>query len=247
MLWLPWYRAGGMAGMEQAPLATRAGLSSWWDLEEASGAAADAKGSNTLSATNNPVSAAGKIGNARAFVSASSQYLSVASNATLQTTSSGFWLASWVNFTTLKAASLISKGSFAGYNNADYSLEFTTSGNFFNFSVGTGSASATATDATARTTGTWYFVFAWYDPSTGNLNIQVNNGAVTSQALGAAPVVTANAFALGAWPTPGNYLNGALDSVAFGKPASIGSIITELGTQLYNAGSGRSYAQFAAL
>ena len=77
-----------------SPLLTN--LVSYWTLDEASGTRADSHGTNHLTPTNAPVGATGKIGNGCDFESSSAQYLSCASNPTLQTGDVDFTIAAWV-------------------------------------------------------------------------------------------------------------------------------------------------------
>src|SRR5262252_1520277 len=78
-------------------------LISYWKLDEVSGSRVDTKGTNTLTDNNTVTSTTGIINNAASFAAASSEYLSLASNATVQTGDIDFTITAWVKMTT-KAA-----------------------------------------------------------------------------------------------------------------------------------------------
>lgn len=91
------FQALGKKPYIPSPLLT--GLVAYWKLDEASGNAADSVGSNTLTAVNAPVSAAGQVGNARAFVAASQQALRIGSPAGIAPGTSDFTVSFWIKLT----------------------------------------------------------------------------------------------------------------------------------------------------
>jgi hypothetical protein len=86
-------------------------LISFWKLDETSGNAIDAHGSNTLTAVASPGTAAGKIETARTF-NGSSQYFSVASNASVQVGDEDFYVAGWVYLNSVTAVNRIVVGKY---------------------------------------------------------------------------------------------------------------------------------------
>lgn len=75
---------------------SKTGLISYWKLDETSGNAVDAHGSNTLTDENTVGSAVGKVLTGRSFVAANSERLSIPSNATLQTGDVDFSISLWI-------------------------------------------------------------------------------------------------------------------------------------------------------
>ena len=66
-----------------ASLVSLTNLVSYWKLDEASGNALDAHGTNTLTDSNTVTSAAGKIGDSRHFTRTVPEYFTIADNASL--------------------------------------------------------------------------------------------------------------------------------------------------------------------
>lgn len=215
-------------------------LVSYWPLNEASGDAIDAHGSNTLTDTNTVGSAAGKVGNARDFESGSTQYFNIADNADVSTGDIDFTFALWVN--------LESKGDYRIFIGKDesgqreYLTFYDLASDRFSFSVFT----PTQVDVLANTLGspstaTWYFIVCWHDATANTVNIQVNNGTADSTATGGALSASGTApFRIGARSTAGSLLpmDGLIDEVGFWKRV----LTAPEKTFLYNSGSGRSYS-----
>jgi len=90
----------------------------------------------------------------------------------------------------------------------------------------------------AISTGTWYFLVAWFDASAHTLNLQVNNGAVNSVSSGAAiPIDGIGAFEIGARNLLSYPINGVIDEVGFWKK----TLSVQERTDLYNSGIGNTY------
>ena len=69
-----------------------------------------------------------------------------------------------------------------GGNQREWRL-IVTAGSRFQFDVSNnGTATVSATDATALTTGVWYFVAFWHDPVANTINIKVNSAATVTTA-----------------------------------------------------------------
>ena len=92
-------------------------LQGWWKLDEASGSAVDSHGSNTLTQTGTVGAATGKIDGARDF--STSNYFSIASNASLSTGDISFSLACWAKFDALGALRPLINKRIDG-NNSEY-------------------------------------------------------------------------------------------------------------------------------
>lgn len=223
-------------------------LISYWPLDEASGSALDAHGSNDLaeSASDTIDSAAGHVGGARDFELADTEYFSIADNADLSTGDIDFTIAAWVNLESLGTRTIVSKFS-TGASSREYTLQEVGTGASarLRFSVDSnGTAIDTAVNADtfgAVSTATWYFVVAWHDSVNNVIGISVND--ISDTAAHSAGVFDGTAaFAIGARVNAdGDYFDGIIDEVGFWKRVLTSAEITEL----YNAGAGRDYAYIA--
>lgn len=220
-----------------------ASLISHWKMDEASGDATDSHGSNTLTDNATVTTAAGKLGTARQFTAANTEFLSRASNATLQAGDIDFTFAAWVYLDSVGTNRVIlaKDGNTAGQReyNIDY-LGATQRFRFYGFTA-TDSAKITVASALgAPSVSTWYFVVAWHDSAGDTVNIQVNNGTVDSTATtGALQAASNGEFRIGARSYPGfvEPFDGRIDSVSFWKRV----LTSDERTALYNGGSGLEY------
>lgn len=212
-------------------------LVAFWKLDEASGTRNDSVGSNHLTDNNTVLSVAGQIGNAAQFVAANSEFLSIASNADVQSGDIDYTLAGWV---------YIDSGSDAAIVTKDHSVSGTreyflgTSGNKFLFHNAKPTDSLTLVFANTFGTlsaATWYFVVAYHDAAADEIGISVNNGAFDTAATGGALQAASTAeFRIGARQYSGfeGYFNGRVDAVGYWKrKLSAGDV-----TELWNGGSG---------
>lgn len=208
------------------------GLVAYWKLDEASGNRLDSVGANHLAPTGSPGNALGKVGNALALASASSQSVGVASNAVVQAGDIDFSFSVWIWLTT-KAASqaILCKRSGAAY---EYDLYYGVGTDRLRFF-------ANGVEVAAATFGspalaTWLHLYAQYDSVANLLGLSVNNGTLNTAALATGGSVTSGAFAIGT-ESPGVYFNGRIDEVAFYKRV----LTAAERTALYNAGNGLTY------
>ena len=211
-------------------------LKAYWKLDSLYGATvgADSVGTNTLN-QGAVSSGTGKINEAASFTRASSQYLGVASNSTLQSLKS---FAFWVKFTTISNdMTIIHKGSNATAANSSVWIKYDTGNNRIQFQVGDGAGNSETVSTSGFTfaTATWYFVCCRYDTSTQKLSIAVNGTVYGTTACTLTQFVETGVFYLGRDAT-GNYLNGLLDEVAVSQSSF--TIAEEL--VLYNGGTGTS-------
>jgi hypothetical protein len=222
------------------------GLVSYWKLDEASGQANDAHGVNHLTANNNPVSGVGKINNARQFVRASNQSLTLTGNSDLAFSVAGgasMTMSAWVYLDTkTNAYALISRGSAGSPASAfGYFLSYQTSGDRLRIQWSTGSSTRTlnADNFGAVPTATWLHIIAFIDRPNLRSGIRVNGGTINydnstlySIALNSASLQ----FALGAIGS-GTYHNGRIDEVGMW-----GRLLTDAEQlALYNSGAGLAY------
>lgn len=219
-------------------------LIAYWPLDEASGSAIDAHGSNDLTETSGTIaSATGKVGNCRDFEADDTECFTIADNADLSMGDIDFTLQAWVNLESKSNNStLIGKWNFSS-SLREYTLFYIAGSDRFEFRVtsdGATSVIVTANTFGSPSTGTWYLIHAWHD-ATGNLiGISVNAGTADTTSHSGGVLNGASDFNLGALESPsdGNALDGLLDEVAIWKRVLSGAERTEL----YNSGSGRDYA-----
>lgn len=211
-------------------------LAAYWKLDSAYGATvgADSIGSNVLN-VGLVGSATGKVNEAALFTRASSQYLGIASNATLQSLKS---VAFWIKFTTISNdMTIVHKGTTATAANSSVWIKYDTGNNRIQFQVGDGAGnSATAsTSGITFATGTWYFVCCRYDTAAGKLSISVNGTVYANASASITQYVETGTFYLGR-SASGDYLDGTLDEVCVSTSSF--TIAEEL--TLYNGGNGTS-------
>jgi hypothetical protein len=215
-------------------------LISHWKLNEASGNAVDAHGSNTLTETSGTIaSGAGKIDASRDFESGDTEYFEKTDNADLSTGNIDFTVCFWAKAeSAINNMCAVTKGGFSAASH-EYALYINTSGGTkFRFTLG-GSSLYILDSSVSVSAGTWYFVVAWHDAVGDGMNIQVNNGSVdgTSHLTGVPD--SATAFRIGA-SSAGNYWDGLIESVSFWKRV----LTSDERTELYNSGNGLDYDNF---
>lgn len=216
-------------------------LISYWKLDESSGDAVDAHSSNTLTDNNTVGSAAGKIGSARDFELANTEFFSLADNASLSVTAGmAFTWSVWVMLESLPdfgnlSATILGKSDFSA--TTEYILYVNFSAHLV-FYCGNGTAGADADAGFAAATGVWYHVLGWYDPAGGGTNnIRVNGATAVSVANASGIYDGATAFRMGACSNDTRYWDGLIDEVAFWKRV----LTSDEQTALYNGGLGLPY------
>lgn len=219
-------------------------LISYWSLDEASGNALDAHGSNDLTDNNTVGSATGKINGARDFESSNSEYFARADNSDLSTGDIDFTFACWVQLESkpgsrMTIAAKMADGTPA--NNSEWGVFWSNTADRFQTIVSDGSSGFVALSANnfgAPSTAAWYFVVAWHDSSANTLNIQVNNGTVDSVSYSSGLINSTAAFHLGRiTAADGQYWDGLIDEAGFWKRV----LTSDERTSLYNSGNGLAY------
>ncbi len=219
------------------------GLISYWKLDESSAGTSpvtrnDSSGSNHLTDSNNCPSATGKIGNAAQFASASSQELSVASNASLQTGDIDFTFACWFYLNTLPSALTVIAGkadSLSSGHNHEWALMIHSS-NALRFRVCDSGGAVSDVTSVTLSTGNWYYVVAWHDSVGDLLRIQVNGGTVTDRSYSGDVQTLSAPFRIGGGAS-GQYFDGLVDEAGFWK-----RVLTDSERSLlYSSGVGKSY------
>lgn len=216
----------------------KTGLVSWWSMNETSGTRYDSYGSNHLTSNNNAGYAAGLKGNAARFAPASAQYLSRTDNASISTGDIDFTLAAHVYLNSASNIMVIANKGLQSSSIRDYVLFYNSSNAKFTFSVGNGTASGSVSSQQTVTTGQWYTIMAWHDAVNNTLNIQVNNGTVSTVSYASGAMDTTYPLTIGAHADGGAAFDGRIDEVALYKrvlnPAER--------AWLHNNGLARAYA-----
>lgn len=221
---------GKRSGVAIEPLLN--GLVASWKLSNLS----DAIGSNTLTNNNTATFNTGHIGNAVYTASASSQYLSIASNASLQMGDIDFTVAIWIWADSAATMVTLVKGGVSA-GQSEYVIYYTgASNNKINAGVYTATDvfHAVATTGTI-TTSTWNLVIIWHDATANTINIKLNNAATDSAGTGGALQAASNgAFELGRNADGTLYWDGRQDNVNVWKRLLTGGEFT----RLWNGGAG---------
>jgi hypothetical protein len=229
----------------------RQGLVAYWPLNEtaASGdvTAEDKSGKgNNLTSNNSVLSATGKIGNARDFVAANSEFLSIASNADMQFGDKDWSLALWFNADDWGAYQIASKDQSGG---RELEVVLTTNGGFNRILFSAKHSNGSVDQVIPATSdslaiGVWHFFALRHINSTGIITARVNTFTRNySRPAGQTWNSTNTAFTLGSRAFVGfpGYFNGLIDECARWNRALSDA---ELDT-LYNSGDGINLGQLA--
>lgn len=198
-------------------------------------------GTNNLSDNFSVGQSAGKLNNAAHFALANTQFLSIANNNTLNFGDQDFSVATWVYFDSIATNEVLVGHWSPSANDRSWNLNYDLSFGKFRFIV---FDNTNSTNMQVRTTdtisvNTWYFVVAWHDSVNNTLNIQVNNGTVSSVSW-AGGVRQSNAdFIVGAAAGTTNnfYTDGRIDGLGLWTKV----LSSDERTTLYNSGSGVEY------
>lgn len=228
-------------------------LVSYWKLDEASGNATDAHGSNTLTDNNTVGSGTGKISNGRVCVRANSEYFNKADNTDLSVGDIDFTFSCWVNSSAWPADAstcwILDKRDGTGAI-VEYQLQRRGTGSGGPASprfrwqvVDSSSVSGTVddTDNVNPSNGVWYFIVCWHDSVNNVVGIQINNGTVFTTAHTTGVRDGDSNFQVSGRPGSSagavDYLEGTIDEVGFWKRV----LTAEERSQLYAGGNGLAY------
>lgn len=218
-------------------------LQAYWSLDEASGNKADSKGGNTLTNTNTVATVAGKVGNASSFTKASSQYLTIADNATLSVGDIDFYFSFWVYPTLNDATDQYIAAKAGGSGNRAWDLRIDWVNARLRFTVYNSSDVATTVNSANSSVAinTWYFVECWHDSVNNQIAVAINNGTAVTAAHTTGVKDDTGPFQIGA-RNAGSFFQGYVDGFGFWKylPNSTDRAF------LYNSGNGRTYANMVA-
>ena len=180
------------------------------------------------------------------FTASDKAYLSIASNATLQTGDIDFEMGAWVYMNSAPGNYMRIMDKLAASGNYEYELGWNNTANRFTFEVsGNGTATTQVNSDTfgAPSLNTWYFVRAYHSATDNKIYISVNNGTADSAAHTTGGYVGNSNFSIGArHSSQTSFWDGRIDSAYFTKTISS----TAEATALYNAGAGRMYSDLTA-
>lgn len=225
-------------------------LIAFWPGNEINGDALDLHTNGlTLTDTNTVTSNPGKVyALARQYTIANSEYHTrPGDDALLSAGDVDFTFAFWVYLNDkISSQGIVGKGFNAGQY--EYRFVYSTAADRFRFIVspdGTASAAENADVLGSPSATTWYFIVGWHDSVANTINIQINDGAIDSQAYATGVFNGSDPFRIGMTAGPA-YMNGRIGPTAFWKSnAGLGGVLTAAQrTALYNAGAGLPYASF---
>lgn len=222
-------------------------LTSWWEMNEASGTRSDSKGTNHLAVGGTVSTATGVRGGADVAASfAAGGWLHAVDSASLSVPSGGgdHCLFGWFYITS-------GNGFFAGKWDAsgpsayEYGMQV-SGGTVYGQNGGGGYVSATQA---SPGTGSWHFGILWRDSAAGTdagkVRLEIDNGTVNLSASASSPSDTINelGFATAAGSGGSSLLTGRLQRWGWIK----GNLLTPTErTWLYNSGAGRTWAELYA-
>jgi hypothetical protein len=214
-------------------------LISFWKLDETSGNAIDAHGSNTLTAVASPGTAAGKIETARTF-NGSSQYFSVASNASVQVGDEDFYVAGWVYLNSVTAVNrtIIGKYNTNTGQHRQWLLFFRGPTQRFAL-IGSPNGSTNSLVLNSSVTpsaSTWYFVEAWHDAANNVAGLSVN-GTVDTISYASGIYSGPSSLFVGCHSGASDFMDGRIDELGFWKRV----LSPTERAALYNSGAGLAY------
>jgi len=223
-------------------------LISYWSLDESSGDAIDAHGSNDLTDTNTVGAATGKISGARDFEAGSVERFYHADSTDFSVGDIDFTWAGWFQLeskSTYNIAICKATDKFTTGQQIEYRLYYDVLADRFAFTVGNNTTSLTVEAGTlgSPSTATWYYIVCWHDATANTINIQVNDGTVDSLS-----------YSGGSWDSGGFFFiglqyadddigstwfpwDGLIDEVGFWKRV----LTSGERTSLYNGGAGLAY------
>jgi len=227
-------------------------LISHWELNEASGTRFDSiiASANDLTDVNTVGVATGKIGDAADFNNSNNESLDRATNSLLETGDIDFTIAGWYRVDTTNFQYAVCKWDPAA-GQREHQLFYHGSGatDRMRFAVSATGASQSAAvpdtsgPAISGILGTFFFTVVWHDSVANTINIQTNNGGITSVAHSGGVFVSSAKFQLARIQSSivtANFWSGCIDHLDFYKRL----LTTQERSNLYNNGDGLPFSQY---
>lgn len=209
----------------------------WWPLNEASGDALDANGSNNMTQVGTITRVSGKLSNAADFDPNEHFHTSTA---TPNGGNNDWCVAFWFNPDLVANADILctcgqyNSGSISGYN---FSITL-KSASTIGIDLGVASVWQSVESSATISAGNWYFCEAYYIASTNTLGIRINNGTPDETVITGTPQnVTSPSLIIGAQRSGYGGFNGKMDEVV-----AWNRVLTSTESDgLWNDGAGVAY------
>jgi len=198
---------------------------SYWTLDESSGARADSVGTNSLTVNGTVSAASGKLNNGVSINGTTGNYLSVASNSSLQTGNQSFCVAGWINANSVGTKLALAKAGGAGGNEWSIATDSSDSKIWFVF---WNAQTVITKSPSAISSSTWYHFVAWVDATNNTANLCINNGTVQTSSLISYPSAGTAPLVIGAYSDGTFAWNGLIDEVTFWKGVPTSTDIANL-------------------
>lgn len=215
-------------------------LVSYWKMDEASGNALDAHGTNPLTDTNTVGTGAGKIGTARDFELDFREQFVRASNSDFVTGDVDFAFQAWINVEVLFGfPTVLSKDDNSANREYGFYINAST-GKVYFYVFGPAGQFSQVEGSGTIVAGTWYHLVGWHDAVNNVIGIAVNAGAAVTAAHSVGVRSGTADFVIGDRQDEGGQtFDGRIDEVGYWK----GRILTaQERTDLYAGGAGLSYS-----
>jgi hypothetical protein len=228
-----------LTGSYNPPAADVSTPTSFWNLEEATGATRiDSVGGNNLTSNNGVTQVPGKIGYAAGF-NGVNQYLSILNNSSFNATGS-LSLCAWIYPLAVNSSGngwcILGQWQRGTSGDRAYNIELIDS-NVPQFTIRNSANSANQfVTTTAATLNTWNFVVGVFDNVGKTVNISINGATFASTSATGGVRVSSTTFNLGAHTATDSFpYNGYIDMAGFWN----GYALTQADvTYLYNNGNG---------
>lgn len=214
-----------------------------WELSEASGNPVGAHAGMTLTEVNGPIASAD---GGRDLEFDSSQYFTIADNASLSIGSQDMQIEAWVKLESKGATRRVCGKFDVPGGVREYSVLFNNASDRFSFIVsadGSAISEVAANTLGSPSTGVWYQILAKYYHTAEVIGIKVNNGTEDTTAHSGGIFDGGAPFRIGAQGNAGatNLMDGIVKYCRVWKGVTLSA---EKETYLYNSGSGRAYANW---
>lgn len=210
------------------------GLIAYYKCDEASGNLLDSLGNHNGTDVNTVGATTGKVGGARAYTSANSEYFNVAAHADLRANVGDFSYDGWIYVTSNSTTQTV---LFQGTGTSDATLShwLYVASLRLNWRVGNGTSVFTAFQTLFANAWTYFYVY--YNATTKELGISLNHAASTTATLTGTINGPSVPLYIGSRLGSGVYLNGNTDELGRWNRLLT---VDERGSR-YNGGSGNTY------